>query len=130
MAMGMIQGKPNQPTTPYIVTPPPHTHTHIQDLAIEITRLVNRYVTILPRKKPKHVLPHQPTPKPKPLPYKPPNHHILPHPLICPLFLNKYNLPLTRDVIFGFHGDTLSSKWEGEGYAHPTDHHTIMEAIH
>lgn len=81
----MIQGKPNQPTTPYTANPPPlltHTHTHIQDLAIEIAWLVNRCVTILPRKKPKHILSHQQTPKPKPLPYKPSNCHILPHPLI------------------------------------------------
>ena len=93
-------------------------------------------MTILPKKKPKTILPKN-------------LHHTL-HPIITNTLIESFNIthsyyssPLTyptqltqfytphnRDKIFGSLGHTQSSRWNNIGLAHPMDYNTTVEAIH
>ena len=108
----------------------------VQNFETEILWLIQRYVTILPKKKPKHILTNN-------------QHHTIPpeitellinsfqithsyysSPLTCPIQITQYNSPHTRDIIFGSLGHAHSSRWKGHGLAFPPDYNTTLQAIH
>ena len=120
----------NIPHLTNFLQPPP------QDFETEILWLIQRYVAILPKKKPKIIHPNN-------------NHNTLhpdiirllidsfqithsyySSPLTCPTKLTQYNSPHNCDIIFGSLGHAQSSRWKGIGLAYPTDHKTTLEAIH
>ena len=107
-----------------------------QDFETEILWLIQRYITILPKEKPKSILLDN-------------NHHTLhpditillinsfkithsyySSPLTCPIQLTQYNSPHNWDIIFGSLGQTKSSRWNEVGLAYPTNQNTALEAIH
>jgi ribonuclease HI len=118
--------------------PPP------QDFETEILWLLQIYITILPKKKPKIIQPnnlHQTLPSAitKTLPSAITKtliesfqitHSYYSSPLTCPTQLTQYNSPHTRDILFGSRGKANSTKWTGHGLAFPTDHNTTLEALH
>jgi hypothetical protein len=79
-----------------------------QDFATEISWFLNRHITILPRNKPKSILPinqHQsihPTITTLLVTTFQLTHSYYLSPLIYPLLLKRYNSPHTRDVIFSY----------------------------
>ena len=98
----------------------------IQDFAIRILLLINRYIEPLPRREPSIV----------PLIH---NHHTFPSsildkliqifqtthsyfssPLTRPMQLSHYDFPYERDVIFDSLGPTFSTQGKGCGYTHIT----------
>ena len=110
--------------------PPP------QDFETEVLWLLQRYITILPKKKPKIIQPqnlHQ-TLHPEITKVLISSFHIThsyyASPLTCPIEITQYNSPHNRDIIFGSLGHALSSKWTGIGLVFPTDHNTTLQAIH
>jgi hypothetical protein len=114
----------------HFLNPPP------QDFTTEILWLTQRYVTILPKRKPKKHNPnnnHQ-TLHPSTLQalieaYNI-THSYYSSPLTCPTTITQYNSPYNRDIIFGSTGLAHSSKWTGNGLAHPPDLKTAMTSIH
>ena len=115
--------------TPFLQPPP-------QDFETEILWLLQRYITILPKKKPKNISPtnlhhtlHPDINKVLIESFKI-THTYHATPLTCPTQLTQYNSPHTRDIIFGSMGHTKSSRWKGTGLAFPKDHKSTLEAIH
>jgi hypothetical protein len=114
----------------HFLNPPP------QDFATEILWLTQRYVTILPKRKPKKHNPnnnHQtlhPTTLQALIETYNITHSYYSSPLTCPITLTQYNSPHNRDIIFGSTGLAHSSKWKGNGLAHPPDLKTAMTSIH
>ena len=110
--------------------PPP------QDFETEILWLIQRYITILPKKKPKIIQPRNLHQKLHPEITKTLinsfkiTHSYYSSPLTCPIQLTQYHSPHNRDILFGSMGHANSSRWSGIGLAFPTDHHTTVEAIH
>ena len=112
------------------IQPPP------QNFETEILWFIQRYITLLPKKIRKTILPNN-------------LHHTL-HPTItkaliesfnithsyysslftCPTQLTRFYSPHNRDKIFGSLGHAQSSRWKGIGLAHPMDYNTTIEAIY
>jgi DNA-directed RNA polymerase subunit L len=119
-----------------------HTHHNFdlqppsQSFEKEILWLIQRYITILPKKKPKtiqtnnlhHTL-HSPITTTLIESFKI-THSYYSSPLTCPTQLTQYYSPHNRDKLFGSLGHAQSSRWQGIGLAHPPDHNTTIEAIH
>ena len=114
----------------HFLNPPP------QDFVIELFMVDQRYITILPNKKPKKHNPnnnHQ-TLHPSTLQALIKTYNITHSywflPLTCPITLTQYNSPYNRGIIFGSMGLTHSSKWKGNGLAHPPYLKSAMTSIH
>ena len=110
--------------------PPP------QDFETEVLWLIQQYITILPKKKPKNIPPnnlhhtlHPDITKLLIESYKI-THSYYSSPLTCPMQLTRYNSPHNWDILFGSMGHAKSSHWRGIGLAFSTDHNTTLEAIH
>ena len=122
-----------------------HTnHTHLtneiqpppQNFETEILWLIQRYITLLPKKKPKTILPKNlhdtihPTITKTLIKSFNITHSYYSSPLTCPTQLTRFYSPHNRDKIFGSLGHAQSSRWKGIGLAHPTYYKTTIEAIH
>ena len=110
--------------------PPP------QNFETEILWLIQRYITILPKRKPKTIQPnnihntlHPDITKILIESFKI-THSYYSSPLTCPIQLAQYYSPHNRDTIFGSKGHAQSSRWNGIGLAYPTYHKTTVEALH
>jgi hypothetical protein len=51
-------------------------------------------------------------------------------PVTCPIQLNQFYSPFSRDKIFGSIGKAFDHKWKGIGYVHPHDTTDLQHAIH
>jgi hypothetical protein len=110
--------------------PPP------QNFELEVLWLIQRYITILPKRKPKNIQPknmhhtiHLTIIKTLIESHKI-THSYYSSPLTCPTQLTQYHSPHNRDIIFGSMGHAQISRWKGIGLAYPTEHKTTVEAIH
>jgi ribonuclease HI len=119
----------NQHLTNFLQPPP-------QDFETEVLWLLQRYITILPKKKPKiiqsqnlHQTLHPEITKALITSFRI-THSYYSSPLTCPIEITQYNSPHNRDIILGSLGHAKSSKWTGIGLAFPMDHNTTLEAIH
>jgi hypothetical protein len=120
----------NQQHLTNFLHPPP------QDFETEVLWLLQRYVTILPKKKPKTIQPqnlhhtlHPEIIKTLITTFQI-THSYYSSPLTCPIQITQFHSPHNRDIIFGSLGHAKSSKWTGIGLAFPTDYNTTVEAIH
>ena len=120
----------NLPHLTNILQPPPW------DFETKILWLVQRYITILLKKKPKIIQPNNNhyTLHPKITKFLVKSfkitHSYYPSPLTCPIQIMQYDSPHNWNIIFGSVGHAKSSRWKGIGLAHPTEHDTTLEAIH
>ena len=57
-------------------------------------------------------------------------HSYFSSPVTCPIHLNQFYSPFTRDKIFGSLGKAFDHKWKGIGYAHPNNIIDLQQAIH
>ena len=127
--MGMSHGKPNQPTSSHLTISPKTLPLKSCGFSIETSPYYQE-------KKPKSILPinqHQsihPTITILLITTFQLTHSYYSSPLTSPLLLKRHNLPHTRNTIFGSQGCALASKWNGTGYAHPTNHRTTTKSIH
>ena len=115
----------------HFLNPPPQPK-----FTTKILWLTQRYVTILPKRKPKKHNPnnnHQ-TLHPSTLQALIETYNIThsyySSPLTCPITITQYNSPHNRDIIFGSTGHTHSSKWAGVGLAHPPYLKTAITSIY
>ena len=110
--------------------PPP------QNFETEILWLIQRYITILPKRKPKTIQPKNMHHKIHPtiiqtlIEAHKITHSYYSSPLTCPTQLTQYHSTDNRDIIFGSMGHAQITRWTGTGLAYPTDHKTTVEAIH
>ena len=130
MAMGPFLPHNNPQHLTNFLQPPP------QDFETKILWLIQQYIIILPKKKPKTIQPrnlhqtlHPEITKTLINSFKI-THSYYSSPLTCPTQLTQYNSPHNRDIIFGSMGHTKSSRWTWIGLAFPTNHNTTLEAIH
>ena len=107
-----------------------------QNFETEILWLIQRYITILPKRKPKNIQPKNmhltihPTIIQTLIEAHKITHSYYSSPLTCPIQLTQYRSPHNRDIIFGSMGHALISRWTGCGLTYPTYHKTTVEAIH
>lgn len=120
----------NLPHLTNFLQPPP------QDFETKILWLIQRYITIFPKKKPKNIRPsnlhhtlHPDITKLLIESFKI-THTYYSSPLTCPTQLTQYNSPHSIDILFGSMGHAKSSCWKGKGLVFPTNHNSILEAIH